>query len=440
MFGFRYADSFNPSGEVIGVGSGKCIDLPSWTNGTRAVIHNCYNPPTPAEIWTYDPGLQQISVTNPAEYSDTNPTNSGKHCLDTQGGSTGLHTPVVINACDDGAVSSTTGVSSQRWTIDAVGAGIAKITNVKSGLVIDVPYNSTANGTGLQLYTYVANATGQQWRAHDPLTGEIHGIGSGRCVDVPDYSTTPGTQVQIFDCHGNAAQQWTYDPNPMSKKLIYSKAPSMCLEARNGGTSPGTAVQINACTGGPEQRWTLLGDGGTISNDKSGLVMDVKGGNTGNNTLVQLYTSNGTQAQQWSRTSAQGGALYAVGAGKCLDLWSLNSWANGMPVAIESCASPLTATQTWIYHPIAQTFTITSPSGPKCLDAAGGGTAVVINDCTGAASQRWSRNFGNSTITNINSGLVLDVTGGGTADGTPVQLSSPGTPVPNSEKWVWSLD
>ena len=80
------------------------------------------------------------------------------------------------------------------------------------------------------------------------------------------------------------------------------------------------------------------------------------------------------------------------------------------------------------------------------MDAAG--TGVVINDCTpGAASQRWSRDFGNSTITNVSTttddnpgGLVLDVAGGGTADGTAVVLSSPGTPVPDSEKWVWSLD
>ncbi len=285
------------------------------------------------------------------------------------------------------------------------------------------------------------------------MTGEIHGIGSGRCVDVPDYSTTPGTQVQIYDCHGNEAQQWTYDPT--SKELIYAYAMArgapqpMCLEARGGGTAADTPVQINICTGAPEQRWTLHGNGDTITNDKSGLPLSVPHGYTANNTLLNLDTANGTAMQQWSRTSSRGGALHAVGAGKCLDY--LLSTGGGTRVVINGCTSPPSMRQTWTYHPIAQTFTVDTGIGPQCLDAWGGGTtentAVVISDCTGAASQRWSRDFGNLTITNVNSGLVLDVTGGATADGTTVQLTPQPVdaeghllPPTSSQQWVWSLD
>jgi len=467
VFGFRFADSFSPAGEVIGVNSGKCIRLAKFDNGTQAEIYTCNKPAASDQIWTYDPVLQQISVTNPAEWSETDPTNSGKHCLDAPDGSA-----VIISACDDGALTYDTNgnpvKSSQRWTIDAEGAGIGKITNVKSGRVVTA--SSALNGGVLTLATYTNSAT-QQWKAHWPLTGELHGIGSGRCVDVPDYSTTPGTQVQIYDCHGNAAQQWTYDPT--SKELIYAYAMAlgapqpMCLEARGGGTTSGTAVQINTCAGALEQQWTLepisfsinQGGGGTIRNDKSGLVMDVKGGNTGNGTLVQLYTSKGSENQQWSRTSSQGGALHAIVAGKCL---GLQGWvSNSSKAVIGSCTSPMSAPQTWTYHPITQTYTVNSPSGPMCLDAYGGGTtagtAVVINDCTpGAASQRWSHDFGSSTITNVNSvryaadgtvlsSMVLDVPGG-TADGSEVQLTelkfdNDGIPIPTpSQKWVWTLD
>jgi hypothetical protein len=434
VFGFRFADSFQPAGEAIGTGSNMCIDLPPppWGNDTQAMIDTCAKPPKPTQIWTYDFVLEQLSVTNPADGS--------KYCLDSAGAWRG---PVVINGCDDGAVtydaSGRPVVSSQRWTIDAIGAGIGRITHVKSGLVVSGNYSQPYNGAKLVLYDYTDGNTAQQWHAHDPLIGEIHGIGSGRCLDVPNFSTTPGTQVQIYDCHGNAAQQWTYDPT--SKELIYAYAPGMCLEARGGGTASGTAVQINNCTGAPEQRWTLQeiskapGDGGgTISNDKSGLVMDVIGGNTANNTLVQLYASNGTEAQQWSRTSSQGGALYALTAGKCLES------DNG--TVIRTCASPLSASQVWTYHPIAQTYTVDSPGGPKCLDASD--TTVIIGACTGAASQRWSRDFGYSTVTNIDSGLVLDLTGSGTAEGTMatlgvLRLDAQGNPVPtSSQKWVWS--
>jgi hypothetical protein len=599
IFGFRYADSFNATaGQVEGVASNKCIRLASWAPGTQAEIYTCNQPPALDQIWAYDPALEQISVTNPAEFSDRdgNPNNSGKHCLDAAGSSTARNTPVVINACDDGAVTTwttsdvitpvvntsphsgtysvqlgatiptqgnstlsqhvtvppgtsalsfwyqphcasplltdkiqmqirdatgttlanvlnvcsnsgvwtnvtfdtsayagktvvlwfnaaddgasgtptyfllddvtltgytpvqnvvqngdfetgnlTNGISSQRWTIEAIDAERAKIINKKSGLALEVANASGANGAKLILESY-AGATAQQWKAHSSLTGEIHGIGSGRCVDVPNYSTTPGTQVQIYDCHGNWAQQWTY--NPTTKALIYAYSPTLCLEARNGGTTAGTPVQINTCSGATEQQWTLHGDGLTISNDKSGLVLDVPNGATANNTLLQLNTASSSQGQLWSRTSRQGGLLHTVGAGKCLDLPA--STQNGTQTVINTCVSPPTAAQTWTYHPISQTFSVVTPSGTKCLDAPGAplNPAVVINDCTGAATQQWLRifsNLGHPTVTNISSGLLLDITG--TTSGATVLLTS--QPVDNNGKllpptsnqvWVWSPD
>lgn len=433
VFGFRFADSFSPAGEAIGVDSGKCIDLPA--SGTQVVINGCQQPPKPAQIWTYDRNLQQISVTIPAEWSKTDPTNSGKHCLDAPDGSA-----VVISACDDGALTydangKPVASSSQRWTIDAVGDGIGKITNVKSGGLV-VTASSAADGAGLSLASYVGHPT-QQWHAANPSTGEIHGVGSGRCLDVPGASTAVGTQVQIYDCNGGNAQQWTYDS--ASKELIYAKA-SLCLQARGGATSSGTAVEINTCTGASEQQWTLQelsfsinqGGGGTITNVKSGLVMDVTGGSTANNTLVQLYKSNSTEGQQWSRTSSQGGALHAVGAGKCL---TVPQWTAGTKPVIQTCATPLSATQIWTYHPIAQTFTVTGPSGTMCLY--GYGYSASIETCSGHVYQRWALDFGNQTITNLYNGLVLDVAGGGTADGTEVLIYNYGGG--SNQQWVWPL-
>jgi len=435
VFGFRYPDSYNPAGEAIGVASGKCLDATSWTNGSPAMIWSCANPPSVPQIWTYDPHLQQLSFTTPSD--------NAKHCLDADGGGTLAGTRVIFNACDNGAVSRDTGASSQRWAIEGVSDGTARITNVKSALVVTPLNDATTDGTGLSLESY-AGASSQQWQAHDPWTGEIHGIGSGRCVDVPNSSTTPGTQVQIFDCGGNAAQQWTY--NPTSKALIYAMAPQLCLEARGGATTSGTAVQINTCTGAPEQQWTIqaiaeshnVGGGGVITNVKSGLVLDVSGGATANHTLLQLVASNNTEAQQWSRTSSQGGALFTVAAGKCLDLPS------GTQPVIHSCYNPPMVAQTWTYHPIAQTYTITSGSTTMCLGASD--AQVRVQECSGASSQQWSRDAGSYTVTNVASGLVLDLSGGATSDGTPVlltplNLDEIGMPLPTTtQRWVWSLD
>ncbi len=436
VFGFRYANSFDPAGQVIGVYSGWCLDLPSWTNGTQVVLHSCSQPSPATQIWTYDANLQQIWVTNPAEWKDSNPTASGKHCLDTADGGTAPYTQVVIDACDDGTVSYDASgnpvMSSQRWIVDAVGPGIGKITNVKSGLVLDAYLSGGALLLRLNSYNSVP---WQQWQVHDPLTGEIHGIGSGRCVDVPHAYTTPGTQVQLYNCNGTGAQQWTY--NPTTKELIYAKAPTLCLETRGGGTAAGTAVQINTCTDNPEQQWTLQGiseapegGGGLVTNVKSGLVLGASGGATGNGTLLHLSQINGTEAEWWSRTSSRGGALYAVGAGKCLT-------ADGTGIVIRTCTNPMSATQTWTYHPVAQTYSLDTPTGPKCLEASG--TTLRINDCdTGTSTQRWLLDFANHTVTNVANGLVLDVSGGGTADGTSVVLWTLHSPVSSNQQWVWS--
>ena len=41
--------------------------------------------------------------------------------------------------------------------------------------------------------------------------------------------------------------------------------------------------------------------------------------------------------------------------------------------------------------------------------------------CNGGANQQWTLNS-NGTITGVQSGLCLDVTGAGTGNGTPVEL------------------
>ena len=59
--------------------------------------------------------------------------------------------------------------------------------------------------------------------------------------------------------------------------------------------------------------------------------------------------------------------------------------------------------------------------GNKCLDApsASAGARVRIWSCTGGANQQWRVNP-DGTITGVQSGLCLDVTGAGTANGTAV--------------------
>ncbi|MEV4350036.1 ricin-type beta-trefoil lectin domain protein [Actinoplanes sp. NPDC049596] len=109
------------------------------------------------------------------------------------------------------------------------------------------------------------------------------------------------------------------------------------------------------------------------------------------------------------------GALVGAGSGRCLDVPGGNS-ANGTQPVIWDCNGA--ANQRWT------TSGQTLQALGKCLDSPTGatpGAKAQIWDCSGAANQRWNRNA-NGTISNVASGLCLDVRANATAAGSLVQL------------------
>ncbi|GAB3654298.1 hypothetical protein GCM10028833_27830 [Glycomyces tarimensis] len=127
--------------------------------------------------------------------------------------------------------------------------------------------------------------------------GHVASVGSGRCLDVPDQSTADGTQVQIYDCWSGANQQWTYSDS--GELSVYSGGSRKCLDAEGGGAADGTAAIIWSCHGGSNQRWNVNADG-SITNAESGLCLDVSGASTANGALVQLWTCHGGDNQRWN--------------------------------------------------------------------------------------------------------------------------------------------
>jgi hypothetical protein len=129
-------------------------------------------------------------------------------------------------------------------------------------------------------------------------SGQLRGTGSNRCLDVPNQSTTNGTQLQIYDCWSGANQQWTYANGEIS---VYSGSSKKCLDASGGGTANGTAAIIWSCHGGSNQKWNLNSNG-SITNAASGLCLDVAGLATANGSKVQLWTCTGATNQRWTLT------------------------------------------------------------------------------------------------------------------------------------------
>jgi hypothetical protein len=124
--------------------------------------------------------------------------------------------------------------------------------------------------------------------------GHVRGVGSNKCLDVPNQSTTNGTQLQIWDCWSGTNQQWTHTSS--GELRVYG---NKCLDASGSGSSNGTAVIIWDCHGGANQRWNRNADG-SIRSAQSGLCLDVSGASTANGALLQLWSCHGGSNQRWT--------------------------------------------------------------------------------------------------------------------------------------------
>jgi hypothetical protein len=117
-----------------GVASNRCLDVPgrSTTNGTQV------------EIWDCNGGTnQQWTLTSTGHLQVY-----GTNCLEEAGTTAGSKTD--INACGTG--------TNQRWTLNANGT----VTNVQSGLCLDVTGQNTTNGTLVEVWT-CNGGTNQSW-------------------------------------------------------------------------------------------------------------------------------------------------------------------------------------------------------------------------------------------------------------------------------------
>jgi len=120
-------------------------------------------------------------------------------------------------------------------------------------------------------------------------------------------------------------------------------------------------------------------------------------------------------------------SLSGIGSGKCIQPRG-GSTASGTVSVIESCTGG--AAQRYVITAAATSgaFTVRNVSSNNCLAIQGAssqsGALITQEACTGATHQQWSfrdLSGGVVALTAQSSGLSLDVTAGGTANGTAIQ-------------------
>lgn len=120
----------------------------------------------------------------------------------------------------------------------------------------------------------------------------------GWCVDIPDNSTLNGTKVQLWKCHDVPQEMWRWDPNTWA---IVSES-GKCLDDTAGGGS-GTMVQIWTCNLDDQQHWNHgafgVGDNSWY-NVTSGDVLDNRMDCLVDGNPIQVWSWLANDQQQWS--------------------------------------------------------------------------------------------------------------------------------------------
>jgi hypothetical protein len=132
--------------------------------------------------------------------------NSGK-CLDAAAASTANGTAVQQYACNN--------TTAQQWELlPGADAGYYVIVNNNAPRpAIDLVGPSTASGTKIHLWSN-GGWSSQEWQPVQESSGAYHFVShySGLCLDVPGASTADGVQLQQYACNATAAQSWTLNP------------------------------------------------------------------------------------------------------------------------------------------------------------------------------------------------------------------------------------
>src|SRR6185437_2053069 len=141
------------------------------------------------------------AVSTSAWYNVVN-ANSGK-CVDAAAAATANGTAVQQYTCN--------GTGAQQWQLrTAADSGYYVIVNSNGAQpAIDVAGPSTSNGALIHLWSD-GGWSSQEWQPVQEGSGDYHFVNhySGLCLDTPAASTADGVQLQQYTCNGTGAQSF----------------------------------------------------------------------------------------------------------------------------------------------------------------------------------------------------------------------------------------
>lgn len=373
----------------------------------------------------------------------------GRNALQLNGSGSASSSALSINRSDMG--------KDQMFSFEKdTATGLMRIRSVGSSNYLSLNVSGSKMSQNVSAKAYSADDKGQLWLIEKGADNNVvicSALNANYCLDVSGGSSSEGTRVALYVKNGTAAQKWAvYNASPDIQggrtvddgvySILAKSDPSKALAVSGSGN--GSNVQLSDADGASAQRFRFeLGADGfyTVTNLRSGKVLDVADGSVLPGSNVQQWSGWGGDAQKWAvRDNGDGSySLVCKANGLALDLDGTASGSNAQAWALSADRS-----QSFSLEPASGQRTV--PDGTyvvstgldrgKVLDVSGGSVSdsariqIYESNMTNAQAFRFTfdEKTGYYEIANVGSGKVLDAAGGSSADGTRVQqYSSNGT-------------
>ncbi|WP_103265947.1 RICIN domain-containing protein [Enteroscipio rubneri] len=334
---------------------------------------------------------------------------------------------------------------AQKWiVIKSDDDSFTVVSALKKELVLDVAGARSANGTNVQIFD--ANSSRAQsfdFLPNSPAVAKCDkvvedgyyeiasSVNGSYVLDVANASLNDRANIRLYSANKSPAQLFRFVYVDGFYR-IETAASNKCLDVAGANLVSGTNVQQYTYNGTDSQKWSIRANSNgtyTAISKANGLALDIAAGSMTNGANVQVFESNATNAQQFNlvkRTNLLGEGLCTIRSMlkpvMALDVVAAST-AEGANVQLyESNASHAQLWEVSLVDGEANTYTVQSVVSGKYLAADGGGN-VCQRSLSGDNTQWWMPSIANGAIvlTNVASGLVLDVSRASTANGANIQ-------------------
>jgi hypothetical protein len=151
----------------------------------------------------------------------------------------------------------------QNWKAGGGGGGSNLISNgtytivgQNSGMALDDPGSSTADGTKMDQWT-VNGGNNQKWQLINEGNNvvELVNVASGKALDVPNNSTTAGTDIDQWDVNGGNNQRWTVVSKGGGYYELVNVNSGMALDVVGASKTAGALIDQWNVSGNANQLW-----------------------------------------------------------------------------------------------------------------------------------------------------------------------------------------